>query len=71
MTGKYKLAFDTGIDFLKAGGSRTRSRYVEFGAVYSPNADLDFALGLIRRTNNENPGTTTNSLTAAITWRFR
>lgn len=67
----WKLALDLGSDSESAGGSKTRSNYIEFGAVYSPNKDLDFAFGIIRRTDDATPGTTTNALTAGITWRFQ
>ena len=67
----WKLALDLGSDSESAGGSNTRSSNIEFGAVYSPNKDLDFAFGIIRRTDNATPGTTTRALTAGITWRFR
>lgn len=67
----WKLALDLGTQSDRAGGVKTRSQIAEVGAIYSPNKDLDFALGLIRRSDNADPKTTTNSATAGLTWRFK
>jgi len=68
---EWKLALDVGSDTETAGGSKTRSNYTEIGAIFSPGKDIDFALGVVRRSDNANPGTTTNSATAGVTWRFK
>lgn len=68
---RWKLAADLGTDTARGGGLRVRSNYLELGAIYSPNKDLDFAFGLIRTGDNQSPKTTTNSPTAGVTWRFR
>lgn len=67
---RWKLALDLGIESQQAGGDTTTANYVEFGTVYSPSKDLDFALGIIRRVDRTHPATTTNTLTAGVTWRF-
>lgn len=67
----WKLALDLGSQSDKAGGVRTRTGIVELGAIYSPNKDLDFAFGLIRRSDNADPKTVTRSVTAGLTWRFK
>lgn len=67
----WKLALDLGTQRDRAGGMTTRTQIVEIGAIYSPNKDLDFAVGLIRRSDNVEPKTTTDSATAGVTWRFK
>lgn len=67
---QWKLALDLGAESARAAGDTTRTRFVEIGAIYSPNKHLDFALGAIRATDNASPKTTTHSLTAGVTWRF-
>jgi hypothetical protein len=67
----WKLALDMGTQRDRAGGVTTRTQLVEIGAIYSPNKDLDFAVGLIRRSDNVDPKTTTDSATAGVTWRFK
>ena len=67
---QWKLAADVGLDWSRSGGDTVRSKYAEIGAIYSPNKDLDLALGFIRTRDNESPKTTTHSVTAGLTWRF-
>ena len=67
---QWKLALDTGIESARADSHTVRTRFVELGAIYSPNKNLDFAVGTIRAVDNDAPKTTTNSLTAGVTWRF-
>lgn len=71
VTEKWKLGVDLGTETTSAGGVRTRTNVTSIGTVCSPNKDLDFALGVIRRAdaNGDSPATT-NSLTAGVTWRF-
>lgn len=68
---QWKLALDLGTQSAHAGGARVRSNFAEFGAIYSPRSDLDFALGILRFSDNDRPRTTTHKATAGITWRFR
>ena len=67
---QWKLALDLGTESTRDGGCTLRSNFVELGAIYSPDKDLDFALGVVRRADNDSPHTTTNTVTAGITWRF-
>ncbi len=67
----WKLALDLGYERESAGGVRTRTRFAELGAIYSPSETLDFALGVIRSTNSADPRRTTNSATLGVTWRFK
>jgi len=67
---QWKLAVDTGRDKQRVGGRDSFSGYFEIGAVYSPNKDLDFAVGVLRRSDRGTPGATAKALTAGITWRF-
>lgn len=68
---QWKLALDLGTESTRDAGSTLRSNFVELGAIYSPDKDLDFALGVVHRSDNDSPHTTTNSVTAGITWRFQ
>lgn len=68
---QWKLAFDIGTQRERADGQSTRSHFVEFGAIYSPSSDLDFALGFIRQSANADPKAITRSLQAGVTWRFK
>ena len=68
---QWKLVLDLGSETETAAGLRIRSTFGEIGAIYSPNKDLDLALGLIRRSDNTSPSATTTSLTLGITWRFK
>lgn len=67
---QWKLAFDLGTQSARAAGVKARSNFAELGAIYSPNSDLDFALGIVRTSDNNDPRTT-HTATAGITWRFR
>jgi hypothetical protein len=71
VTDQWKLALDLGMESARAAGVRVRSNFVELGAIYSPGEDLDFALGILRSSDNDSPGATTHTATAGITWRFR
>ena len=71
LSGQWKLAFDLGTESAHAGGVSVRSNFAELGAVYSPRKDLDFALGIVRSSDNENPRATKHTATAGIIWRFR
>ena len=67
---EWKLAFDTGVESAKAGGDRVRTAFVEIGAIYSPNKQLDLALGVIHSRDNDTPRTSTGTVSAGLTWRF-
>lgn len=68
---RWKLALDVGSETERAGSDKTRSEYLEIGTVYSPNKDLDFALGFIHSIAHSNPSTITNAITAGVTKRFK
>ena len=68
---QWKLALDVGSESARSAERTTRANYGELGAIYSPGKDLDFALGCIRRSDNASPHTTTNTVTAGLTWRFQ
>lgn len=67
----WKLALDLGAESARAGGVTTRSSFAQIGAIWSPNKDLDFALGFIRARDDATPRTTTDTVTLGVTWRFR
>ena len=67
---QWKLAVDLGVISTRAGGTAEKSRFGELGAIYSPNENLDFAVGFIRETNR-NTDETTKTVTAGVTWRFK
>lgn len=67
---QWKLALDLGTESAHAQGARVRSNFLELGAIYSPGKNLDFALGILRASDDDSPGTTTHTATAGITWRF-
>lgn len=67
---QWKLALDVGTESARADGHTVRSKFAEVGAIYSPNKDVDLALGFIRTTDNESPKSTTHTLTGGVTWRF-
>lgn len=71
LSGQWKLAFDLGTETARAAGARIRSNFAELGAIYSPGKELDFALGILRSSDNGSPSTTKHTATAGITWRFR
>ncbi|MCX7173254.1 MAG: transporter [Proteobacteria bacterium] len=68
---KWKLVLDLGSESERAGGSKTHDTFFEIGAIYSPNKDLDFAVGILRYNQNTRPSTVTNIITAGLTWRFK
>lgn len=68
---KWKLAVDLGTETENTGGHESRTNFMELGTIYSPNKDLDLAVGVLRRTDNDTPKITTYSVTAGVTWRFK
>jgi hypothetical protein len=67
---QFKLAVDLGVISTRAGGTTEKSRFGELGAIYSPNENLDFALGFIRE-KNRGSGDVEKTATAGVTWRFK
>lgn len=67
---QWKLAADLGISRSSNNGVSEKSRFGELGAIYSPNGDLDFALGFIRETNRDT-NQVTRTATTGLTWRFK
>lgn len=70
LTEHFKLVADAGLEWLREGGERSRERYFEVGTICSPTKNLDFALGLIRRTDNQNPQGITHTATLGVTYRY-
>ena len=70
VTPKWKLALDAGVVSAKAGGVKTRSRFIELGAIHSLSDALDFALGFVRARDSAVPPTNTDRTTIGVTWRF-
>ncbi|MFA6312159.1 MAG: transporter [Sterolibacterium sp.] len=69
---RWKLALDVGTEWEReAAGNKSRSNFVELGAIYSPSKDLDLAFGILRRSDDATPGSTVYAATAGITWRFK
>lgn len=66
----WKLALDVGTESARADGHAVRTKFAEIGAIYSPDKDVDLALGFIRATDDESPKSTTHTLTGGVTWRF-
>ena len=67
---QWKLAVDLGLTRSQTNSATSKVRFGEVGAIYSPNADLDFALGFIRETDRDTKEVT-KSTTAGVTWRFK
>lgn len=65
----WKAAVDAGLITNPHQPEEAIIGYVEIGAIYSPNKDLDVALGFIRDLLHE--GHTVYAATAGVTWRFR
>lgn len=71
LSASWKLALDMGLETTRNGtGIRVRSRFVEVGAIYSPDKNQDWALGLIRSSDNDTPESSKRTLTGGWTWRF-
>ena len=68
---EWKLAADFRVESSRAGGRTLRAKFAELATVYSPTKDLDFALGLIRSRDNDDPKSRTQSLNAGLTLRFQ
>ncbi|MBL0168267.1 MAG: transporter [Propionivibrio sp.] len=71
VTEQWKLALDVGTESTRGAGANLRSNFVELCTIYSPNKDLDFDFGVVRRADNDIPKTTTHSASIGMTWRFK
>ena len=71
LSAQWMLVFDLGTETARAAGARVRANFVELGAVYSPDRNLNFALGILHSSDNDNPRSTKRSANAGVTWRFR
>lgn len=71
VTDKWKLALDVGSESAKADNVRTRTDFAEIGVIFAPNEDLEFALGIIRSIDDQQPKTGVTSATLGVTWRFK
>ena len=69
VTTGWKLALDAGLVTNPDRDSRARMGYVELGTIYSPDKNLDLALGVIR--NIIDGSAHTLQATIGLTWRFR
>lgn len=72
ITEHFKLVADIGMEWVKERGTDQHSRetFTEIGTICSPNKNLDFALGLIRRSDNRSPQSVSHSATLGVTWRY-
>jgi len=68
---QWKLALDVGAERKRTNSTSTRSNFAEIGTIYSYTKDSDFALGVIRTTDNAQPSTGTTFVTLGGTWRFK
>jgi hypothetical protein len=68
---QWTLALETGRESVSTAGDTTTTQFVQLGAIYSPDKDLDIALGLLRNADGATPQTTTTTATLGLTWRFR
>ncbi len=66
---QWKLALDMGNTRESASNMQTFTRFIEIGAIYSPDKDLDIAFGFINR--RDDSSTSNTGITCGITWRFR
>ena len=64
----WKLAVDLGASRVRSTSQTVRSRFGELGAIYSPNADLDFALGFIHQKDKDTDDVA-KTATAGVTWK--
>jgi hypothetical protein len=68
---QWKIALDVGTESARTVGATVRANFVELGVIWAQSKNLDFALGLVRASDDGSPGTTTHTANAGITWRFR
>jgi hypothetical protein len=68
---QWRLALDMGAQWVQSVGQRVRTGFGQLGAIWSPDDDLDLALGVIRTADNQNPRTSALATTVGLTWRFK
>lgn len=69
---EWTLAVDLGERRSEAGGVRDRSRFGELGVIFSPNANIDYALGYIEeRDRDRSVQDDAKIITGGVTWRFK
>lgn len=70
---QWKVALDLGAGREEdTVGVATKLRFAEIGAIFAPNDDLEFALGVIRtRATNDVATAYATEATAGVTWRFK
>jgi hypothetical protein len=64
---QWKLAFDVGTQSTRYGAGSLRSNFSELCVIYSPDNDLDFDFGIVRRVDNDQTKTTTRSASIGMT----
>jgi hypothetical protein len=67
---QWKLALEVGRESVSSAGDTTTTQFVQLGAIFSPDKDLDIALGILRNNDNATPQTSTTTATIGLTWRF-
>lgn len=71
VSASWRVALDLGQQTVRPQeASALRSRFVEVGTIYSPSKSQDWALGLIRSSDNDTPRSTSSTLTGGWTLRF-
>jgi hypothetical protein len=65
----WKLALDAGLMTNPDAAARARMGYAEFGVIYSPRKDFDFAFGIVR--DIMDGGARTTRVALGVTGRFR
>lgn len=68
---EWKLALDLGVRYARSSGSTSNEKYALLGAIYSPDKDLDLALGIPRTADSENHRMATRAAILVITWQFQ
>lgn len=66
----WTLVADLGLEQRRETGLHERTRFAGLGAIYSPNAQLEWAAGVFRARSDSAPRSTATTLTAGVTWRF-
>jgi hypothetical protein len=67
---QWKFALEVGHESVSSAGDTTTTQFVQLGAIFSPDKDLDIALGVLRNNDNATPQTSTTTATIGLTWRF-
>ena len=67
---QWKLGLEVGRESVSSAGDTTTTQFVQLGAIFSPDKDLDIALGILRSNDSATPQTSTTTATIGLTWRF-